>query len=75
MQDWSKKAKEGMRWLGNFNPTINAGYKQVKGYMLDSEGDAGKVYLDSRELRELGDSFVEVARWLEERAELEKEDL
>lgn len=68
MKEWSNRIKEDMKWLGNFHPTINVEYKQIKGYMLDSEGDGGKVYIDSRELRELAYSFVEVAKWLDERA-------
>lgn len=40
-----------------------------KGYMWDSEsGEGGKVYLDSGELRELANSCIEVANWLDERA-------
>lgn len=69
-QDISWESQETMRFLGNFGPTVHAHNKEIKGYMLDSFGDGGcKVYLTSRELREISLAFNEVADWLDKRAE------
>lgn len=71
MKAWdelSDNAREFMRDLGNFGPTTNVGYREVKGYMLDPDGDAGKVYYNSSDLRQMALAAVEVADWLDERA-------
>lgn len=61
-QDISDKAKETMKFLGGFSPTVHEKNKEVKGYMLDE--DCGcKVYLSSDELREMAGSFIEVAHF------------
>lgn len=57
--------------LGNFSPTVNIDYREVKGYMLDGNGDAGKVYFNSKDLREIAESCIAVANWLDLRAEQE----
>jgi hypothetical protein len=58
-----------MKFLGNFGPTVNVENRQIKGYMLDpDDGEAGKVYLDSRELIELANACIEMAHWLDARA-------
>lgn len=72
-QDISEEAKETMKFLGGFSPTVNEKNKEVKGYMLDE--DCGcSVYLSSDELREMAESFIEVANWLDKRAEEEVND-
>lgn len=71
MKAWdelSDNARYFMRDLGNFGPTFHAENREVKGYMLDPEGDAGKVYYTSNDLRQMASAAVEVADWLDERA-------
>lgn len=70
--DWDKdistEAKETMKFLGNFGPTVHEHLRELKGYMLDEEG-SGKVYLDAGELREIAAACVEAADWLDKRAD------
>lgn len=65
-EELSANALEGMKFLGNFSPTYSP---RVKGYMIDDEGDAGKVYLTPTDQRDLASACNEVADWLEERGE------
>ena len=67
-EELSAKAQETMKFLGDFGPTVNAQNREVKGYMHDDEG-GGKVYLSAVELREMAASCIEVADWLDKRAE------
>lgn len=67
-KDISKAAKAKMKFLGDFGPTVNAQHREVKGYMHDDEG-GGKVYLHASELREIAASCIEVADWLDKRAD------
>lgn len=64
----SENARGWMRTLGNFSPTLNPDYREVKGSMLGEYGDAEKTYFSSKELRELAASCSEVADWLDKRA-------
>lgn len=66
-QDISKAAKETMKLLGNFGPTVNEQDRKVKGCMCDEEGSS-KVYFNSDDLREMAAHFIEVAQWLDNRA-------
>lgn len=72
MGDFEREVTENsrawMRTLGNFGPTVNPLYREVKGYMLGEHGDAEKTYFDSKELRELAAACEEVADWLDARA-------
>ena len=72
MSDFEREVSENsrawMRTLGNFTPTVNAAYREVKGSMLGEYGDAEKTYFSSLELRELAAACVEVANWLDARA-------
>lgn len=63
-KDISEEALVTMRELGNFGPTVNHGDCLVKGYMNEE-----KTYLDSNDLRTMAKSLVEVADWLEKRAD------
>jgi hypothetical protein len=65
--DVSEKSREKMLWLGHFSPTVRAKDGEIKGYMLDADGDGGKTYLTSAELRDLAAACIEVADWLDER--------
>jgi len=68
-EDLDDKHKNWMDFLGSFSPTVNVTYKEIKGYMLDSDCEPGKTYLDSADLRALAESCVAVANWLDLRAE------
>ena len=74
MSDFEREVSEGsrawMRTLGNFGPTVNPIYREVTGYMLGDSAEAEKTYYDSGELRELAAACIEVADWLDKRAEL-----
>lgn len=65
---WSDNATKQMEFLGNFRPTEIPDAKEVKGYMLDHEGDGARVYLYPSDLRAIAYACNEVAEWLEERA-------
>ena len=71
MKDWDKdlstNAKYQMKFLGDFSPTCNKGYEEIKGYMMDNDG-GGSYYLDADDLIKLSDACAEVSRWLKERA-------
>lgn len=70
--DVSIEARSVMDELGNFSPTVNHQYKEVKGYTLDSEsGEGGKTYWSSDDLRTTAKACNEVADWLDKRAELD----
>ena len=64
--DISDSAKETMKFLGNFGPTVRG--RNVKGYMSE-DGEVGKVYLHSYDLREVAAGCIEVADWLDKRVE------
>ena len=74
MSDFEREVSESsrgwMRALGNFTPTVNPLYREVKGSMLGEYGDSEKkTYFDSKELRELATACIEVADWLDLRAD------
>lgn len=69
MKEWKElnpRTLELMKEFGEFSPTANASEGTVKGYMDDGDG-GGKVYFDSKDLREYAEAFKEVADWLDER--------
>jgi hypothetical protein len=68
--DISDEHKEQMRLLGGFSPTSNAEQRLAKGYMADDEGGTSRVYLSANDLRKLASACVEVAYWLDKRADL-----
>ena len=51
-----------MQWLGDFSPTYDG---TLKGYKLGTDGEGGKEYVDSGELRELAQACITVADWLD----------
>lgn len=73
MSDFEREVSENsrawMRTLGNFTPTVNSAFREVKGSMLGEYGDAEKTYFSSSELRELAAACSEVANWLDARAQ------
>lgn len=70
-KDISTGAKETMKFLGSFGPTVHAHLREMKGYMLDNDSGSGsgKVYLDANDLREIAAGCIEVADWLDKRAD------
>lgn len=67
-EDLDKNTRDAMKELGCFTPTANVRDRQVKGYMLDEDGDGCKVYWDSGDLRTIAARMIEVADWLDKRA-------
>lgn len=73
--EWQKlptNALDVMKELGNFGPTVNAMQREVKGYMLDDEGDGVSRYWTSDDLRNIANVCNEVADWLDQRAAIEQ---
>lgn len=73
--DWEKlptNALDVMNELGNFGPTVNAAHREVKGYMLDDEGDGVSRYWSSDDLRNIANGCNDVAAWLDQRAAIEQ---
>ena len=68
----TKNTLAWMKLLGDFSPTSSPAQKQVKGYMLDNDGEGYKVYFDAGELRELAIACLEVSDWLMVRASKEE---
>lgn len=63
--DVSVEARETMRLLGHFKPTVYAENKEVKGWIEEE----GKTYINSADLRVMAVHFLEVADWLDKRAD------
>lgn len=57
-----------MRNMGGFGPTSKPEDRQVKGYTIGPDGEGGKSYYDSGELREIAAACNEAADWLDKRA-------
>lgn len=75
-EDLDKATLDVMLMIGKFSPTANPEYREVKGYMLDEDGEGSKCYLTSDDLRDFAAAFNRVADWLDMRAaqaELEKD--
>ncbi len=65
----SEPARETMRCLGAFGPTLAERDREVKGWLNDGESGASSAYWSSGRLRAMAAHFVEVADWLDRRAE------
>jgi hypothetical protein len=72
-EDLSKNALDAMRELGEFGPTITSKDRMVKGMLYDPEDGPVHAYFDSRDLRQMAAGMVEVADWLDKRAEEAKQ--
>lgn len=55
----SQNAKDTMRLLGNFGPTVNVANREVKGYTYAADGEGGKAYYDSNDLRNIAAGLSE----------------
>lgn len=72
--EWGEVSGNARNWLdtlGGFTPTVHARNRDLKGRIACDDGEDGRVYLDSNELREIAAAFVEAADWLDKRAEAE----
>lgn len=63
-EDVSALAKAVMMNFGDFYPTVNIKDRLVKGHV-----DGDKCYYDSHDLREISAACLEVAAWLDKRAD------
>lgn len=68
MREFTKREQETLDWLGSFGPTVNVLACEIKGYMVDSDGDNCKTYLSSPQLRDIAEDLISIAQWLDERA-------
>jgi hypothetical protein len=58
-----------MSLLGDFRPTVDPAYREVKGVLYDAEGGGTvRAYLTATELREMAGHLIAVADWLDHRA-------
>lgn len=69
--DLSLGARSWMEQLGDFLPTIHDANREVKGWLFDADATSNvrKTFWHSRDLRMIALSCVEVADWLDRRAE------
>ena len=68
MRELTASEQETLELLGDFRPTVNVLHCEIKGRMIDSDGDPVKVYFNSTGLRELATDLNSIAQWLDERA-------
>lgn len=66
--DVSEKARDWMKEIGEFGPTVHAANREVKGRVADENNEFCKAYYTSDELRSLAAACTEVADWLDKRA-------
>jgi len=70
-REWKRlpeKTLDVMKELGEFSPTASVQNREVKGYMIGADGEGGKTYFTSADLREIATACNEVAQWLDDRA-------
>lgn len=72
-EDVSEAARQTMKELGFFSPTVRVELREVKGYGQWGDDEPGKVYLSAADLRSMAVHMVEVADWLDKRAASEQE--
>jgi hypothetical protein len=68
-KDLPKEVLEDMEWLGSFGPTVRVENRELKGRVVDSDGEVGKTYLDAGSARRLAKSLCAAADWLDARDE------
>lgn len=72
IRDWetdlSPNARRVMRELGGFGPITDDSQRTVKGYTYDEDGIGCKTYYTSGDLRGIADACLDVADWLDNRA-------
>ena len=65
--DVSEDARDWLKMLGNFGPTVHAKNRELKGYL----GEEGRTYFDAGDLRNIAAALIEAANWLDKRADAE----
>lgn len=66
----SPNALDVLKDLGNYGPTVNKQDREVKGWAYDHDLDyVVKSYYTSDDLREISRACLEIADWLDTRAE------
>ena len=74
--DWndvSVDARDWLKTLGSFSPTVHVAQRELKGYLHSDDGDDGRTYLDSGDLRKIAAACIEAAGWLDKRAANEEQ--
>lgn len=67
-EDLSQSARSWMAEIGEFRATFDVKDREVKG-MTYVGGEPCESYFNSNDLRRIADTCIEVARWLDMRAE------
>lgn len=65
--DVSENARDWLKMLGNFAPTVHAKNRELKGCLADE----GRTYFDAGDLRNIAAACIEAADWLDKRADSE----
>ncbi len=69
-EDLDKGTLDVMEELGGFGPTVNPQHRIIKGVMYSQyQNDVVKTYYNSEDLRVLAKHLLEVAAWLDKRAD------
>lgn len=66
--DLTQVAQNVMLSLGSFSPTNRAEDAEMKGYMMDEDGESARTYFNSADLRTIAAGCTEVADWLDKQA-------
>ena len=67
--DVSEEARDWLEMLGNFGPTNAVKLRELKGCVHSDHGEDGRVYVASRDLRNIAAACIEAADWLDKRAD------
>jgi len=67
MENLSPRALKTLEFLGDFDPTDDPSKKSMKGWISEG-GRESRAYIDAKEFREMAGDFLEIADWLERRA-------
>ena len=63
--DVSEDARDWLKMLGDFSPTVHAKQRELKGYLSDE----GRTYFDAGDLRNIAAACIEADDWLDMRAD------
>jgi hypothetical protein len=66
--DVSEDARDWLKMLGGFSPTVHIAQRELKGYLHSDDDSDGRTYLDSSDLRKISAALTEAADWLDKRA-------
>lgn len=76
--DWNELPQETRDWMefiGDFRPTSRMDSRQLFGFFGDDWGCDNDQVIDANQLRELAAACIEVADWLDRRAEHSQFDI